>query len=193
MAFLRAGLHRNGSFPVLVVISAILLSSGLNLSAQPASSREYQVKAVFLFNFAQFVEWPTNAFPEAQTPFVIGVLGEDPFGAYLDETVRGEKVNNRSLVVERYRRAEEIKTCHVLFISRSEVNRLAEILANLKGRNILTVGDAESFAQRGGMIRFVTEKNKLRLKVNLEAAKAANLTISSKLLRSAEIVTPGKN
>ena len=193
MAFLRAGLHRNGSFTIWLVFSAFLLSSGLNLSAQPASSREYQVKAVFLFNFAQFVEWPTNAFPEVQTPFVIGVLGEDPFGAYLDETVRGEKVNNRSLVVERYRRAEEIKTCHVLFISRSEVNRLAEILANLKGRNILTVGDAESFAQRGGMIRFVTEKNKLRLKVNLEAAKAANLTISSKLLRSAEIVTPGKN
>jgi len=193
MAFLRAGACQKSSSPVLVVISAILLSSGLNLSAQPASSREYQVKAVFLFNFAQFVEWPTNAFPEVQTPFVIGVLGEDPFGAYLDETVRGEKVNNRSLVVERYRRAEEIKTCHVLFISRSEVNRLAEILANLKGRNILTVGDAESFAQRGGMIRFVTEKNKLRLKVNLEAAKAANLTISSKLLRSSEIVTPGKN
>ena len=192
MAFLRAGMHRKGSSLIGLVICAILLSSGLNVSAQSASSREYQVKAVFLFNFAQFVEWPTNAFSQAQTPLVIGVLGEDPFGAYLDETVRGEKVNNRSLVVERYRRAEEIKTCHVLFISRSEADRLAEILANLKGRNILTVGDAESFAERGGMIRFATEKNKLRLKVNLEAVKAANLTISSKLLRSAGIVTPGK-
>ena len=192
MAFLRASVHRKGSSPFGLVICAILLSSGLNVSAQSASSREYQVKAVFLFNFAQFVEWPTNAFSQAQTPLVIGVLGEDPFGAYLDDTVRGEKVNNRSLVVERYRRAEEIKTCHVLFISRSEADRLAEILANLKGRNILTVGDAESFAERGGMIRFATEKNKLRLKVNLEAVKAANLTISSKLLRSAGIVTPGK-
>ena len=197
MAFLRAGVRQKASPPVWwavsgLVISAMLLFGGLNLSAQTASSREYQVKAVFLFNFAQFVEWPTNAFPEAQTPLVIGVLGQDPFGAYLDETVRGEKVNNRSLIVERYRRVEEIKTCHVLFISRSEVDRLAEILANLKGRNILTVGDAENFAERGGMIRFVTEKNKLRLKVNLEAAKAANLTISSKLLRPAEIVTPGK-
>ena len=159
MAFLRASVHRKGSSPFGLVICAILLSSGLNVSAQSASSREYQVKAVFLFNFAQFVEWPTNAFSQAQTPLVIGVLGEDPFGAYLDDTVRGEKVNNRSLVVERYRRAEEIKTCHVLFISRSEADRLAEILANLKGRNILTVGDAESFAERGGMIRFVTEKN----------------------------------
>jgi len=192
MALLRAAVRQKGSSPVWMVIFALLLSSGLNLPAQSASSREYQVKAVFLFNFAQFVEWPTNAFPEAQTPLVIGVLGEDPFGAYLDETVRGEKVNNRSLVVERYRRVEEIKNCHVLFISRSEADRLAEILAKLKGRHILTVGDADSFAQRGGMIRFVTEKNKIRLKVNLEAAKAASLTISSKLLRPAEIVTTGK-
>jgi hypothetical protein len=192
MALLRAGMRQKGSYPVWFVISALLLSGGPDLSAQPASSREYQVKAVFLFNFAQFVEWPTNAFPEAQAPLVIGVLGEDPFGAYLDETVRGEKVNNRPLAVQRYRRVEEIKTCHVLFISRSETDRLAEILAHLKGRNILTVGDADNFAQRGGMIRFVMEKNKTRLKVNLEAAKAANLTISSKLLRPAEIVTSGK-
>src|SRR5947207_13490122 len=83
-----------------------------------AQSKEYQIKAVFLFNFAQFVDWPTNAFPEVQTPLVIGVLGEDPFGSYLDETVRGEKVNNRPLVIQRYRRADEIKSCHILFISR---------------------------------------------------------------------------
>src|SRR5204863_5659033 len=108
-----------------------------------AQSKEYQIKAVFLFNFAQFVDWPANAFPEAQTPLVIGVLGEDPFGSYLDETVRGEKVNNRPLVVRRYRRVDEIKTCHVLFISRSEANRLEQIFSGLKGRNILTVGDCD--------------------------------------------------
>lgn len=158
-----------------------------------AQSKEYQIKAVFLFNFAQFVDWPTNAFPEAQTPLVIGVLGEDPFGSYLDETVRGEKVNNRPLIVQRYRRADEIKSCHILFISRSETDRLEAIFNGLKGRNILTVGDYEGFAQRGGMIRFFTEKNKVRLRIGLEAAKAANLTISSKLLRPAEIVAPGKD
>src|SRR5437762_9789101 len=160
MAFLRAGMHRKGSSPIGLVICAILLSSGLNVSAQSASSREYQVKAVFLFNFAQFVDWPTQAFAEAQTPLVIGVLGEDPFGAYLDETVRGEKVNRRPLSIQRYRQVSEIKTCHVLFISHSETNRLEEILAGLRGRNILTVGDTEGFAGRGGMIRFITEKNK---------------------------------
>jgi hypothetical protein len=174
-------------------MSALLLSGGLDLSAQTAPAQEYQVKAVFLFNFAQFVDWPPQAFPEAQTPLVIGVLGEDPFGAYLDETVRDEKVNNRPLAVQRYRRVEEIKTCHILFISRSEADRLGQILASLKERSILTVSDTEGAAQRDVMIRLVTEKNKIRLRINLQAARAANLTISSKLLRPAEIVAAGRD
>lgn len=189
----RAKRTNRGLFAVRLVLSAWLLSGGLGLSAQAAPPREYQLKAVFLFNFAQFVEWPPQAFPDAQAPLVIGVLGRDPFGAYLDETVSGETVNDRSLVVRRYRRVEEIKTCHVLFISRSEVDRLEQILASLRHRNILTVSDTEGAAQRGVTIRFVTEKNKIRLRINLEAAKAANLVISSKLLRPAEIVTSGDN
>ncbi len=192
LAWRRANRVGKGASVVWLVISALLLSRGLAMPAPTPTSPEYQLKAVFLFNFAQFVEWPPTAFPEPQTPLVIGVLGEDPFGAYLDETVRGEKVNNRPLVVQRFRQPEEIKHCHVLFISRSERDRLGQILPSLKGRNILTVGDAEDFAGRGGMIRFVTEKNKIRLKINVEAAKAADLTISSKLLRPAEIVTSGK-
>ena len=172
--------------------SVLLLLGCMELSAQAVTSPEYQVKAVFLFNFAQFVDWPPEAFPQAQTPLVIGILGNDPFGAYLDETVRGEKVNNRPLVVHRYRRIEEIKTCHVLFISESEVNRLEQILSRLQGRNILTVSDAYGFALEGGIIQFVTEKNKIRLRINLGAAKAVGLTISSKLLRPAEIVGPGR-
>src|SRR5438552_6249404 len=156
-----------------IVLFVLLLSSGPSLLAETAPPAEYQLKAVFLFNFAQFVEWPPEAFPEARTPLIIGVLGEDPFGAYLDETVRGEKVNNRVLAVQRYRRVDEIKTCHILFISHSEASRLEPIFASLKGRNILTVSDAVDFTRHGGMIRFVTEKNKIRLRINLEAAKAA--------------------
>jgi hypothetical protein len=166
---------------------ALLFSGGLDLPVHSALAAEYQVKAVFLFNFAQFVEWPPSAFPERQTPLVIGVLGRDPFGAYLDETVRGERVNNRPLTVRRYRRVEEIQTCHVLFISRSEADRLDQILASLKYRKILTVADVESAASSSVMIRFVTQQNKIRLRINPEAAKAANLTISSKLLRLGEI------
>jgi len=176
-----------------MLLTVTLLGGERDLQAQAATSKEYPLKAVFLFNFAQFVEWPAKAFPEAQTPLVIGVLGEDPFGSYLDETVRGEKVNNRPLVIERYRRVEEIKVCHILFISRSENDQLDKIFTGLKGRNILIVGETDGFSRGGGMIRFVTEKNKTRLRVNLEAVRAANLTISSKLLRPAEIVTTGKD
>ncbi len=124
---------------------------------------------------------------------VIGVLGENPFGNYLEEIVRGEKVKNRPLIVQRYRRVDEVKTCHVFFVGRSEADRLGQILASLKGRSILTVGETENFAQRGGMIRFASEKNNIRMRINLDAAKAAGLTISSKLLRSADIVAPGKD
>jgi hypothetical protein len=188
----RSGRGSKGLFCALFA-ALTFMSGGPRLPAQTTIPREYQIKAAFLFNFAQFVEWPTNAFQEATTPLVIGVLGEDPFGASLDETVRGEKVNNRPLVVQRYRRVEDIETCHMLFISQSERNRLEQIFAGLKNRSILTVGDLDGFALRGGMIRFVTEKNKIRLRINLPAAKAAGLTMSSKLLRPAEIIGPGQD
>src|SRR2546425_8546554 len=154
-AFARTWARRElrGLSALWLVAFAPALTAWRDLPAQTAPAQEYQLKAVFLFNFAQFVEWPPEAFPEAQTPLVIGVLGKDPFGAYLDETVRGETVNNRPLTVQRYRQAKEIKTCHVLFISRSEAYRLEQIFASLKGREILTVGDAGGFARRAGRIR----------------------------------------
>lgn len=174
-----------------LLVLAMLLQSGMAWSA--TSTPEYQLKAVFLFNFTQFVEWPPQAFAEANSPLVIGVLGNDPFGSYLDETVRGETVNGRPLTVQRYNSAEEIKNCHVLFISRSEAARLPQILTGLKGKSILTVSDADSFNREGGIIRLATIANKIRLRIALETAKAANLTISSKLLRPADIVAPGED
>jgi len=150
--------------------------------------KEYDLKAAFLYHLAQFVEWPPEAFPETETPLVIGVLGQDPFGKALDEMVQNEVVRNRKLVVHRFRQLDEIRICHVLFISQSEEGRLDQILSNLKGRNILTVGDTEGFARRGGIVRFLTEKNKIRMRINIETANAANLTISSKLLRASEVI-----
>jgi hypothetical protein len=170
----------------VLLAPACLLATSANLLAQTGPSAEYQIKAVFLFNLAQFVEWPAKAFVEPGAPLVIGVLGEDPFGSYLDETLRGEKVHNRPLVLQRYRRVSEIKVCHVLFISRSETDRLEQIFASLRGRNVLTVGDAEDFITRGGMIRLVTEKNKIRIRINVDAVRAASLSASSKLLRLAQ-------
>ena len=175
------------------IVLGATASAPADAVAQSSASPEYQLKAVFLFNFAQFVEWPASAFPEPDTPLVIGVLGEDPFGSYLDETVRGETVNARPLEVRRYRGGEEITTCHILFVSRREEARLQGILDSLRGRSVLTVSDADRFATRGGMIRFVSDRSRIRLRINLEATRAADLTLSSKLLRPAQIVPTGKD
>jgi hypothetical protein len=169
---------------------ALPLAGRVGLVAQTAQPLEYQLKAVFLFNFAQFVDWPPEAFPDSATPLVIEILGNDPFGSFLDATVRGETVRGRSIEVRRHRRINDITTCHILFISQSEMDRLDDILATLKDRSILTVGDIDNFEWRGGMIRFVVERNRIRFRINLEAAQAARLTISSKLLRLADTAPP---
>jgi len=170
----------------------LLVGSAILFSAQNPIAREYQVKAVFLFNFAQFVEWPTSTFKETNA-IVIGVLGEDPFGPYLDEAVRGEEVNGHPLIVQRYRHIDDIKACHILFISSAEARQLKQVFSNLKSKSTLTVSDADNFTKQGGVIRFITEDRKTRIRINLSAAKVADLTISSKLLRLAEVVNPQKN
>lgn len=176
----------------LIGCFVFLGGSGI-LPAQMQISTEYQIKAVFLFNFTQFVEWPANAFPEEQTPLVIGVLGQNPFGDFLDETVKGEKVKGHPLIVQRFRSIEEAQQCHILFINSDTNEQVEQALKVLKGRSVLTVGDEAGFARSGGMVRFFTENKKIRIRINLEAAKAADLTISSKLLRLAEIVDSKHN
>jgi len=172
----------------------ILCAAGArDLPAEGAPAGEYQIKAVFVYNFAHFVQWPPAALPAGAAPLVIGVLGTDPFGPYLDEAVRGEKIDGHPLAVQRFRRIEDVRDCQILFISQSENDRLDRILADLKGRSILTVSEAAGFGDRGGMIGLVTVDHKVRLKINVGAARAATLTISSKLLRPAEIVTTGKD
>jgi hypothetical protein len=152
-------------------------------------SREYELKAVFLYRFTQFIDWPPSAFPTPQTPITIGILGPDPFGSALEAAVRDEKVHGRPLSVRRYQSIQDATNCHVLFIGASAGIRLPRILAALKGRSILTVGEAEDFASRGGMIQFIAERNRIRFRINLQAARAAGFQMSSRLLELAEIVS----
>jgi hypothetical protein len=176
--------------PVLGRRVFILLALLMNASVWGAApgALEYQLKAVFLFNFTQFVEWPPSAFNDSHSPVTICVLGNDPFGTYLDEAVQEEKVNGRSLVVARLSQSDDVSGCHVLFISRSEAAHLKQLLKQLNGQRVLTVSDIEGFAEQGGVIGFFTLENKIRLRINMASAKRADLTISSKLLRPAEIV-----
>jgi YfiR/HmsC-like len=170
-------------------LALLLVACGLAGAAAPVS--EYQLKAVFLFNFAHFVEWPPASLPQQSARFVIGVLGKDPFGSYLDEVVRGESVNGHPLAVERYSGIEEIRDCQILFIPAAELHNLDRILAALKGRSVLTVTDSDATAPRGVIIGLLRQDNRIRLRIDLQAARASNLTISSKLLRPAEIVGAG--
>jgi hypothetical protein len=155
------------------------------------SSREYEIKAAFLFNFGQFVRWPEEAFSDPLAPFVIGVLGDDPFGETLDRMVAGEQVSNHPMVVERYQDPDEVGHCHVLFVSGSETPRLDFIFETLAGRHILTVGEAPGFTEQSGVIRFVIVDNKLRLEINVAAAERAGLRISSQLLRQSDVRREG--
>jgi hypothetical protein len=158
-------------------------------AADVPTAAPYRLKAVFLFNFTQFVTWPPAAFASEASPFVIGVLGENPFGTALVEATRGEKVGGRPIVVQAIRRAEDAAACHILFVGDVGAT-LGDTLARLAGRPVLTVADTPGFCARGGTIEMATANNRLRLTVNLAAARAAGLEISSKLLRVADVFPP---
>ena len=149
---------------------------------------EYQVKAVFLYNFTQFTDWPTGTFTDGSSPIVIGIVGEDLFGSTMDELVRGEVVRGRPLVVKRLRADEDMRSCQVLFISRSEKARLPELLNQLKGSPVLTVGDVEGFAQQGGIVNLLLVNKTVKMEINPTVAEEAGLQISGKVLSLARIV-----
>lgn len=156
---------------------------------QAPRATQSQVEAVFLFHFTEFVEWPAQAFEGQESRFCIGVLGDDPFGAVLDETMRGEHAAGRPIEVRRFTRIDDAAKCHIIFVGASERARTRAIVTALANRSILTVADADGFARDGGLIQFVVDGGRTRLRINTDAARAAGLTISSKLLRSAEIVS----
>lgn len=159
------------------------------ISAPAQVAEDYQLKAIFLWRLAQFTDWPANAFERASSPIVIGVLGTNPFGDALDIAVRGETAHGRKLVVEYYRRVTDIKTCHILYITEPNERRAAQIIADLAGRSLLTASDTEGFARsHGGMVRFITEQNRIKLRINLKAVINAGLRLDARVLRAAEIV-----
>ncbi len=179
------GLFRTGLF--LAACACVLAVFPGNVSAQPPS-REYQIKAVFLFNFLQFVEWPDSAFPNKTAPIRIGLLGNDQFGSAVEEAVRGETIRDRPLTVTRSRRVEDLTDCHLIFISESEEHRLDWILSQLYPRPVLTVSDLEGFARRGGVIAFYPEGKKVRFEINVNTAQRLGLKMSSQLLNLGRIV-----
>lgn len=163
------------------------------LFAQEPISKENQVKAVFLYNFTQFVQWPETAFATGNSPMVIGILGEDPFGNFIDALVQGEVIAGHPIRVERFATVEEARSAHVLYINISGKERIAPILETLRSSPVLTVSDRDNFARSGGIIGFSTEKGRIAIRINLESVTNSGLVISSKLLRLSEIVAAKNN
>ena len=181
---------------ILIVALSVSLSWAPETFAQArdsSDSSEYLIKAGFIFNFAKFVEWPTTAFAQPDSPIVIGILGTDPFGTIIDQIVQDKKIGARGFVVKRLKWGSDVKDlrdCKILFVSASEKAHMDELLQMVKGLPVLTVGETPGFAERGGVIRFVLEDNRVRFEVNVEAAHQAELTISSRLLTLARIIQP---
>jgi hypothetical protein len=164
-----------------------LISDAVPARAQPAD--EYHVKALFLYNFAKFVDWT----PAMQTGSIcVGILGDDPFGQEMDQAVAGKTVNGKSFVVKRLKRYEDAKACQIVFVSGSEKKRVHAILDALGTCGVLTVGEMEGFAENGGMINFEIVDSKVRFEINIDAVERSGLKLSSKLLSMAKIVRGAK-
>lgn len=170
-----------------IIMSVLFLFSSSWSQGQLHTASEYKVKAVFIYNFIHFIDWPESTFDYPYDPFVIGIVGGDPFGTYIDEAVKGERIKAHRIVVERYKGASDIKKCHILYINTQDPDETKKILNAAAKKHILTVSDTPNFIRWGGMVRFFTEENRIRLEINNTLAKARELKISSKLLRVASV------
>lgn len=185
-----------GKHKIFRVAAALVLCLSLVASASPiraqgpdsSASSEYLIKAGFIYNFAKLMEWPAPTFPQPTSPIVIGVLGTDPFQGMLDAVLHGKQVNGREFVVKHMKWGDDPKSCNILFVSSSERTHLDDLFRQIRGLPILTIGDTPGFAQRGGIINFVLEDNKVRFDIDVNAARQANISISSRLLALARIV-----
>jgi hypothetical protein len=182
----RRGIRSAALLLVPLIFGQLLIAKAA--VAQTDSAGEYEIKAAMLYNLMQFVEWPSSAYASAQSPDVMCVLGWDPFGNSLTSLVSDKTVDGRPVQIRHVKNDQEVRACHVLYISSSERKHLSQILSNLTGASVLTVGEMSQFAERGGMVQFALEEKQVHFQVNLDAASRSGLKISARLLTLARIV-----
>ena len=163
-------------------VACLLCRGTQEVLAQSLSSREYEIKAAYLYNFIKYVDWPSYG-----DTITIGVLGGNPFGTAL-APLNGKIVKGRRLLIKEVDSLRDAQKCQIIFVSSSEKSRLQEIFENLKSARVLTVGETQGFASSGGIINFVEENNKVRFEINADAARRTGLNISSELLKLAKLV-----
>jgi hypothetical protein len=172
----------------LMIAAKLLLGSVLLAGSAWASEfDEYAVKAAYLYNFAKFVEWPPEAFANADAPLSICIVGDNPFGDAL-AALSSKRVASHPVEVRALPATANLNPCQIVFISRSEQGRFKALLAKVARLPILTVSDIRDFAQAGGMIGLIEADQRIRFDINLAATRQANLKLSSQLLKLATIV-----
>lgn len=162
------------------------------LGTMPATAQdselEYKVKAAFLFNFLKFTDYPTNRYKAPEDAFVVACMSDDPAAPILSAALEGKSIDGRPIHMIRFKATDDVRRCHLFFISRTRKSPADEALERLKKAPVLTVGEVDQFAENGGMINFVRHERTFRFEVNLETAEQAGLRISSKLASMATIV-----
>ena len=171
--------------------SVIWLSLASPLAGADEPQLEHKVKAACLYNFAANTEWPVEAFATPDAPLVVGLVGEVPFGALFERGVQDKTVQGRRILVRHLDPSADPVGCHVLFLAALGETRLASLLAIAAAQPVLTVGEAEGFAQSGGIINFIKVGGSVRFEVNTAAAARAHLKLGSQLLKLAVIVKDG--
>jgi hypothetical protein len=152
-----------------------------------APTREYLVKAAFIYNFTQFIQWPDNAFASKDSAFVVAILGADPFDGALDEAMAGKIVANHSVTVQHYATVDGLGSCQLLFVPASQDPALGVLFAKLNGIPVLTVGESEAFSPAGGGIRLFLEDQKMRFEIDPDPIASVGIKVSAKLMKLARI------
>ncbi len=173
---------------LLIIILTCIPLIGIAQARSGSSANEYEIKAAFLYNFANFIDWPSKTSADSNNTFVIGVCGDNPFNDSLEKIVSGKTINGRKIEIKYYKSYRDIKPCHILFVSQSEDSHIGKISGSATDWHMLTVGESSSFTRNGGVIAFYVEDRKIKFEINTANAKKADLKISSKLLKLARIV-----
>lgn len=171
-----------------LVVAMSLLCLPPTLQAQASTEPEYRAKASFLSKFPSFIEWPADALPPAHAPFLICVFGDFPFGTSLAEKTRGTAIHERRVEIRWIRKEQELKSCQILFVSRSEQKRYGQVLERVRSQGVLTVGETAEFLDAGGIVSFTMQQQALQFDVNLDGANKVHLRISSQMLALARRV-----
>jgi hypothetical protein len=179
--------RRRVLFAILLLALAGLLRFA-PAAEQPAPNLESKIKAVLMLKLVTHVDWPASAFADANAPFQIGILGDDPFGKLLEEVLAGETSHGRAIQIRRSASAADLAACQLIFVSATEKERAQNDVAAFAKKPVLTVSDIEQFARKGGMVGFIREKNSVRLEINIDACAEAGLTVSARLASIARVV-----